>query len=65
MIRPALHNKRVGVLRMAFLARKVFGTYEKRAPGLRALDIHAEDPGELAGFVFGCPEFNSSTLDYR
>jgi len=50
---------------MAFRARKVFGTFEKRDPGLRALDFHAEDPGELAGFVSGCPEFNSSMLDYR
>ena len=33
MKRPALHNKRVGVLRMAFLARKVFRTFQKRAPG--------------------------------
>ena len=65
MKRPALHNKRVGLLPMAFRARKVFGTFEKRDPGLRALDFHAEDPGELAGFVFGCPEFNSSMLDYR
>ena len=32
MKRPALHNKLVGVLRMAFRARKVFGTFEKRAP---------------------------------
>lgn len=31
--RPALHNKRVGVLRMAFRIRKVFGTFDKRAPG--------------------------------
>ena len=32
MKRPALHNKQVGVLRMAFRARKVFGTFVKRAP---------------------------------
>ena len=32
MRRPALQNKRVGVLRMAYRARKVFGTFEKRAP---------------------------------
>ena len=29
--RPALQNKRVGVLQMAFRARKVLGTSEKRA----------------------------------
>ena len=32
MKRQALQNKKVGVLRMAFRARKVFGTFEKRAP---------------------------------
>ena len=30
---PALQKKRVVVLRMAFRARKVLGTFEKRAPG--------------------------------
>ena len=38
MKRPALQNKRVGVLRMAFRARIVLGTFEKRAPGLPLLD---------------------------
>ena len=32
MKRPALQIKQVRVLRMAFRARKVFGTFEKRAP---------------------------------
>ena len=32
MKRPALQNKQVALLRMAFPARKVFGTFEKRAP---------------------------------
>ena len=32
MKKPASHNKRVGVLLMAFRARKGFGTFEKRAP---------------------------------
>ena len=42
MKRPPLQNKQVVVLRMAFRARKVFGTLEKRAPGLCcfAVDIH-------------------------
>ena len=31
---PALQNKQVGVLRMAFRARKVVGTLEKEAPGV-------------------------------
>ena len=35
MKRPALQNKQVVVLRMAFRARKVFGTFEKRAPGAK------------------------------
>ena len=34
MKRLALKNKQVVVLRMAFRARKVLGTFEKRAPGL-------------------------------
>ena len=33
MKKPALQNKQFVVLRMAFRARKVFGTFEKRAPG--------------------------------
>ena len=32
--KPALQSKRVGVLQMAFLTQKLFGTFEKRAPGL-------------------------------
>ena len=34
MKRSALQNKQVVVLRMGFRARKVFGTFEKQAPGL-------------------------------
>ena len=34
MKRLALQNKQVVVLRMAFRARKVLGTFEKRATGL-------------------------------
>ena len=33
--RSALQNKQVVILRMAFRARKVLGTFEKRAPGLK------------------------------
>ena len=33
MKRPALQNKQFVVLRLAFRARKVLGTFEKRAPG--------------------------------
>ena len=46
MKRPALQNKQVGVLRMAFRARKVFGTFQKQAPALR-------------GFPLGTPVFPS------
>ena len=34
MKRPALQNKRVGVLRIPFRARKVFESFEKRTPGV-------------------------------
>ena len=34
MNRPALQSEQVGVSRLAFRARKVFGTFEKRAPGV-------------------------------
>ena len=34
MKRPALQNDQVVVLRMAFWAQKVLGTFEKRAPAL-------------------------------
>ena len=33
MKRSALQNKQVVILRIAFRARKVLGTFEKRAPG--------------------------------
>ena len=42
MERPALQNERVGVIRMAFRARKVFGTFEKRTPDsvMKQLVLH-------------------------
>ena len=43
MKRPAL-QKRVGVLGTAFRARKVFGTFEKRATGEK-MKIDREDQG--------------------
>ena len=42
MKRPALQNKQAGVLRMAFRARKDFGTFEKRAPGVRTVLLVTE-----------------------
>ena len=47
MKRPALQNKRVGVLPMAFRARKVFGTFEGRAPGDYNFMEHAKFPCEV------------------
>ena len=47
--RPALQNKRVGVLRMAFRARKVFGSFEKRKPGLQ--EILKQFFGVLTSFL--------------
>ena len=38
MKKPALQNKQFVVLRMAFRARKGFGTFEKRAPGHETAD---------------------------
>ena len=35
MKRPALQNKWVAVLLVAFRARKLFGTFVKRAPGFQ------------------------------
>ena len=40
--RPALQNKQVVVLRMAFRARKVLGTFEKRPPGPTEGEIKRE-----------------------
>ena len=39
MKRPALQNKEVVVLRMAFRARKVFGTFEKQAPDVKCANV--------------------------
>ena len=45
MKRPASQNKRGGVLRMAFQVRKVFGTFEKRAPGRAWVKNNQTQPG--------------------
>ena len=44
MKRPAFQNKQVGVLRMAFRARKVFGTFEKQAPRNKISREYTLDP---------------------
>ena len=44
---PALQNELVGVLRMAFQARKVLGTFEKRATEEAKAHYKAKDPYNL------------------
>ena len=54
MKRPALQNKQVVLLRMAFRARKVLGTFEKRAPGTRfskAPKLFGRISGDIILFV--------------
>ena len=46
--RPALQNKKVVVLRMAFRARKVLGTFEKRAPETLTLKFRPNYSVKLA-----------------
>ena len=48
MKRPALQNKQDVLLRMAFRARKVLGTFEKRAPGPLAADVTRNRIGAAA-----------------
>ena len=50
MKRPALQNKRVGVLRMAFRACKVFGSFEKLTPGFVYGDISPRDSCDIYPF---------------
>ena len=55
MKRPALHNKQIVVLRMAFRARKVLGTF--RETGSRAEVLGTRLKGaELAAFYRTCME---------
>ena len=57
MKRPALQNKRVGVLRMAFRARKVFGSFEKLTPGDFSIDLSVKTRTQILSFekflIFG------------
>ena len=53
MKRPALQNKRVGVLRMAFRAREVFGSFEKRTPA--GLEFLRRVPNERGTLKFTRP----------
>ena len=48
--RPALQNKQVAVLRMAFRARKVLGTFEKRAPAPKIISQTRDKMGLSAIF---------------
>ena len=56
MKRLALQNEQVGVLRMDFRARKVFGTFEKRAPGADGLFL--ESPKNFSGPKSQLSNFN-------
>ena len=44
MKRPASQNERIRVLPMAFRARKVFGTFERHAPGRNIHKKWTNDP---------------------
>ena len=44
MKRPGLQNKRVGVLRVAYRAKRVFGTSEKLAPGPNSSNPDKRNP---------------------
>ena len=60
MKRPALQNKQVVVLRLAFRARKVLGTFEKRAPGVRFPDSALSCGSSLLLVLFSAPRVVSS-----
>ena len=47
MKRPALQNKQVELLRMAFRARKVLGTFEKQGPGQVAGQVTGQVTGQV------------------
>ena len=54
MKRPALQNKQVELLRMAFRARKVLGTFEKQGPGQVAGQVTGQVTGQVrSGQVTG------------
>ena len=54
MKRPGLQSKRVGVLQMAFRTRKVFGTFEKRAPERESDKGPVSQSHETFRASFGC-----------
>ena len=51
MKRSALEDERVEVLRMAFRARKVYGTFEKRAPGTLYFDSFLVAKGNVSRLI--------------
>ena len=51
--RPALQNKQFVVLRMAFRARKVLGTFEKRAPGMETFNLSMNRDRTSVEWIFG------------
>ena len=65
MKRPALQNKRVAVLGMALRARKVVGTFEKRAPDWNLIvrligKVHATANASYTGQINLAAGFNAS-----
>ena len=62
MNRPALQNERVVVLRMAFRAREVFGTFEKRALGDIIVLIRRMIKGLVHAFAFSVWPFSVISL---
>ena len=59
--RPALQNKQVVVLRVAFRARKVIGTFEKRAPGPRNCFM----PAVFVSMIRNCNGFKVKITKYQ
>ena len=58
MKRPAIQNKQVVVLEMAFRARKVLGTFEKRDPA--PISALLKRVSMVNFFRFVCPIFNET-----
>ena len=63
MKRPALQNKQVVVLRLAFRARKVLGTFEKRAPGFPKIQV--EDYCDIKRCLRSIPQIHKDQKDSK
>ena len=60
--RPALQNKQVVVLRMAFRTRKVLGPFEKRSPGARFSKVPKLSGWHNSLFIFKTKAFRATKL---